>query len=72
MPQVLTVELTARWSANTISGSQFVGVLGDDPRLPRRVSSVKEVFIGAGAIATAAGEAINEPVGKPALALGNF
>jgi hypothetical protein len=69
MPQTLTVELTAYWSAKTITGDQFVGVLKDDPRAHRRAASSKEVFVDSGAINTAAGEEIDAPVGRPTLAL---
>jgi len=72
MTQIITIELSARWSANMVTGSQFVGVLRDDSRKSGRAASSKEIFIDSGAITTAAGEAIGEPVGKPTLALGTF
>ena len=65
--QTLTLDWTVKWSANTIRGGQFVGVLEDRVRLPARITSAKEVLIDPGAITTAIGETINDPVGKPAL-----
>jgi hypothetical protein len=69
MPQTLTAALTAHWSAETIIGNQFVGVLKDNPLAHRRVISSKEVIVDSGAITTAVGEAIDAPVGRPTLAL---
>lgn len=69
MSQILTVELSAHWSANTITGNGFVGVIDRDRRPNERARSAKVIFVDSGAIATAAGEVVGEPVGKPTLAL---
>ena len=72
MSQIITIELSSYWSANMVTGDQFVGVLKDETRKSRRAASSKEIFVDSGAITTVAGEAIGEPVGRPTFALGAF
>ena len=70
MPQILTVELSAHWSADTVIGADFVGIVNRDRHPIGRPGSAKVVFVDLGAIVTSAGEVIGEPVGRPTRSLG--
>jgi hypothetical protein len=73
MPQTLTVELSTHWSADTIVGTDFVGVVDRDrDRRPNgRPNSAKVIFVDSGAIVTSVGEIVGEPVGRPTPAVGD-